>query len=454
MSAILCVRMGHVLPKAGRVGVLVIVGCFFAACVAVAAPIRQCTTAAGGINVCTIKEESKQRIAVGDTISRAYDWTGSPVFSSGGTRYAYKAREGNDWFVVDNGREGKHYDEILSLIVDEALRSVGFNVFGPLGGMVYGGRKGSDWFVGAEDREYGPYDEVRFAVLSPGGETMAFRARRGDRWFMVVNGSEGEAHDWVGMPVLNNDGLHVAYRGRNGARWFAVYDTTEDTSYDWVGTPVFVPSGAEIAYIARRGTEWFVVSGEERFGPFEDILSLDENRDRRLFGMLTFDDTGKAPRYRARRNGVWSVFEGAREQERDTRGARVISEAEREAIKQLLEHMALRLETIAARFRVIASRIEARVDKYEEIRGGSASGLRNDLALARRAVWDAEQGVKELRSAVDAMTGVDDTASLRGIVSNMRPRMGSVIDAIKRARFRFIEILEEIRAYEAGTLEE
>ncbi|MEW6416877.1 MAG: hypothetical protein AB1480_02010 [Nitrospirota bacterium] len=60
------------------------------------------------------KEGDKWLVVVDGKEGKKYDGIGALIFSPDSKRVAYQAIEGDEWFVVVDGKEGKRYDMIVT----------------------------------------------------------------------------------------------------------------------------------------------------------------------------------------------------------------------------------------------------------------------------------------------------------------------------------------------------
>jgi hypothetical protein len=252
--------------------------------------------------------------------SRDYDEVG-PIFWT--TDFAWSAKSGGKWRVVDGGAEGPAYDWVWSFHHPP---------------LAYAAQEGGKFHLVLGDRRFGPFDQA-----TPYSERL-FTAEEGGRARVFVDGAPGEAFKGVGDPWFDegvlrydargDDGQYLvtdgkkegpferAWRqGRNyhvikagkrhlvrrgawsrgyddireaqvegffqaaeGGQWFAVSGEREGERFDELLHWEPSPDGKSIAYAGRRGGEWFVVAGEAKAGPFTAVGRPFWNGDRVGFG--------------------------------------------------------------------------------------------------------------------------------------------------------------------------
>lgn len=163
-------------------------------------------------------------------------------FSPDGTRLAYKAWRGSEFFMGFAGREGRPL--------------AGFQlVFAPRGeGFAQVVRQHEQSWV-IHNGEAGPhFTYVSKLVFSPDGTRLAYRVRDGNRCRVVLDGRKGPPYDRLGDLTFSPDAKRFAYVASViGAqnRSFIVCDGQEGPNFSHVDKPVFSPDGKRLAYLAR-----------------------------------------------------------------------------------------------------------------------------------------------------------------------------------------------------------
>lgn len=95
-----------------------------------------------------------------------YDWVGESVVSFDGTKKAFKARKGDKWLIVMDGKEGKEYD----------------NVSDP--------------------------------KFSRENSRMWYTARGGEHQLLIIDGQESKEYDEIDPPTFNKDNSRYFFKGR------------------------------------------------------------------------------------------------------------------------------------------------------------------------------------------------------------------------------------------------
>ena len=131
------------------------------------------------------KEGPKKFIVVDGKRGPDFDFVGAPRFEEDGKDVYYVARFANRFFVVRNGEAGEQFNLILteeSFYPHPLMRSPTSST------LLYRARRGDDWFVVVGDRTVGPFDYVWMPRFSPDGRKAMFGARKGgELWWKVVD---------------------------------------------------------------------------------------------------------------------------------------------------------------------------------------------------------------------------------------------------------------------------
>ncbi len=238
-----------------------------------------------------------------------------PVFSPDGTRLAYVAeaeKEGS--FIVADGQKGQKYD-CIALGSDSRRPDWPKCLFSPDGKhLAYAAARGVKWMAVLDGKEGREYDSVDSLVFSEDGNHLAYRAgARGEwnRWehFIVRDGKEGQRYEQrlrgitVGDPVFNADGTHLAYTlvqedmETEKIRYHLILDEKAVASDDNMDDVRLSPDGKQFAYLKQEGGR------DGRVHIVGNVL-----------GIRTYDRIRKEPRYTAN-GGLTYVAERARKLE-------------------------------------------------------------------------------------------------------------------------------------------
>ncbi|HEX9114307.1 MAG TPA: hypothetical protein VF888_08175, partial [Nitrospirota bacterium] len=115
-----------------------------------------------------------QAFVNGTEKAKKYDEAAGLAYSKDSRNYAYTAREGGNWFIVVNGKEGPAFDKVVT------------------------------------------------PVFSPDGKSLVYRARKDDKRFVVTADENGRtikrhpAYEQVFQPVFTGVGKEIAYGVKDG----------------------------------------------------------------------------------------------------------------------------------------------------------------------------------------------------------------------------------------------
>ena len=184
----------------------------------------------------------------------SYQWYASPDLK----RVAYAVTSGDKQFVVVDGIEDEHYDEV----------KLQRDPFSPDSQHIkYSARSSSEWF--------GVVDGVKAnaGIFSPDSSRIAGIHREGDKMHIVVDGAAGREHtgmdfNYTRYLVFSPDSQRIAFVGvislEENQKCLAVIDYTPGRIYDDVWEIIFSPDSQHSAYIATwQGERFVVLDGEE-----------------------------------------------------------------------------------------------------------------------------------------------------------------------------------------------
>jgi rRNA maturation protein Nop10 len=181
-------------------------------------------------------------------------------FDPGSLRFAARAKQGQKWVLVVDGKERGTFDGIESVLVS------------PLGQhVVYSAKRDNKWVKMMDDKELGSaFDKLSggFWLFGDAGlERHAYAAKRGDKWLMIADGKEGPKFKELGHPYFSRNGQRLVYRASPGKKkkWVMVVDGKVGPDFDEVGRAFFSSDGRRLAYRAKRGDkrELFILDGKE-----------------------------------------------------------------------------------------------------------------------------------------------------------------------------------------------
>ncbi len=257
-----------------------------------------------------IKKDNNKRAVIIDGVENSpYDSivTKAPVFSPDGKRVAYIAgltvgngHSGqNEYFIVLDGVQGKHYADIWptimfspdskhvvyianrSILVEDGVEGKAYTGNGyvtPQQGITFSPDckrlayyvwEGQDSrFVVVDGIEGKRYSAITGPIVfSPDSKQVAYFATQSGKNFAVINGVEGplfdaaqRADEQAGI-FFSPDSKHVVYRVQHGNKFAMVMDNSEGSLHDGVGSvPSFSSDGRHVAYTARDGEKQCVVA--------------------------------------------------------------------------------------------------------------------------------------------------------------------------------------------------
>ena len=205
------------------------------------------------------------KVVVDEVYGKEYQFpgVGKVVFSPDSRHVAYWAKsDGEGYFVVLDGIEGKNYSEVRDPIFSQDSNHT-----------TYAARSDDGWRVILDGNEGNNYTEVWGLTFSPDSKHLAYAARASrdgkEMQFVVVDGKEGKQylHDWYGQgilygPVFSPDGK-VTYVANDGNRAeFVVVDQTRKID-PWIllgGSALVFDSPDTFHYMGRNETGSYIVN--------------------------------------------------------------------------------------------------------------------------------------------------------------------------------------------------
>ncbi len=209
-------------------------------------------------------------------------------------RIAYATMESGKIVVVDGKKEAKYINLGKDLI------------FSPNGKhLAYGAYDGNNWFVvmdGIEGKKYGDFIEHSI-VFSPDSQKIAYVANEIGKWFVVVDGNEESKYDRIGIPLLfSPDSKRIAYFAAEGVKGFVVVDGKEEKRYEPIGNLTFSPDSKRVAYGAKKGKESQVVVDGKEGKKYDSIVTVNG-------GKIIFDSPDNLHYIALKDNSVYLVQE-------------------------------------------------------------------------------------------------------------------------------------------------
>lgn len=219
-----------------------------------------------------------------------------PYDEPAGTSLNYLPRAGG-WFVMFEGRRGGK-----ELAVVDGVEGKPYDYVGPIhvspGGehTLYTVRQGEESFVvfdGKEGPKFSSIDiDYGVSPFSPDGRHYAYAASREDppdlKFLVVADGKEGRLYDFITGVTYTPDGAHLLYLAFDRSRWrtFLVRDGEEVAAYEMLsdGDIRFGPGGKRMYFRLRplgegRSQEAVVVDG--RAFTYDNVLDVEFSPDGR-----------------------------------------------------------------------------------------------------------------------------------------------------------------------------
>lgn len=184
---------------------------------------------------CIYKEGDNKYVVVDGKPGERYDNITELKFSTNGKRFVYAAWCGDSMCAVVDGMEQKSYRWVMNITFSPDSKRMAYSA-GLKGGkyeccIVVDGVEGKSY----SDRPWEELPEyISTPVFSPDSKCVGYAVVMGNKSWMVVNGVEGKHYDELRKETIG---------GRN---------------YKWDKSFAFSPDG-KIAYWAKQGDKWMVV---------------------------------------------------------------------------------------------------------------------------------------------------------------------------------------------------
>lgn len=220
------------------------------------------------------QNDGKYAIFINEKKSAVYDSFNLPMFiSPDGGNVIYTAGRNGKMFVVANGKEGKAYDAVYTIIFSPVSQSI-----------AYISREGEKEFVVINDQEGKRYDNVNIGkdafLFSPDGKKVAYMAFQGQKQFVVINDQESSSYDYVvDNLVFSPDSQKLAYIVTKEGKPFIVINhqeyRPESWPYDVVKSLAFTLDSKELWFIVHRNERWLFDSTGAGEGSISNSDSLE-----------------------------------------------------------------------------------------------------------------------------------------------------------------------------------
>jgi hypothetical protein len=122
------------------------------------------------------------------------------------------------------------------------------------------------WFVVIDGKEGKHYDDIGKSTLvfSPDSRRVAYGVQSGKERFAVIDGQEGKHYDSIGFSLtFSPDNMHLVYAAQSGKKQFIVVDKKEEKHYDEVlligKENVIFDSSDSLHYLATKDKNIYLV---------------------------------------------------------------------------------------------------------------------------------------------------------------------------------------------------
>lgn len=170
-------------------------------------------------------------------------------FSPDGSVWGYSAKQKDRELVVINGRESKHYEELLHpwLTFDLSFSQKG-------GHFAFGVRNEGKCFLVINGEEMSPFENVENFHWSHSGERYCYTAKIKGNECYIVDGEQGPVYQSVGWLVFSPDDKHFAYTAKTEKGYFVLIDHERiGEVYNDIESITFSPDGKHLAYWIKQG---------------------------------------------------------------------------------------------------------------------------------------------------------------------------------------------------------
>ncbi len=203
---------------------------------------------------------------------KRYDEIKSIIISPDGKKIAYVVRERNEEFVVANGFEGKKYDQVYSQFTYPYKRGESYYQISPNWRLVFSdnsqklgyiAKVGPKFVVVVNDlhgkeRESQQYDEILSRVFfTSNGQRFGFIARDGKKTFAVINGNEEQSYDYIT--------LSSAQSYREGSPFNQFYRHFADKRF-------FTEDGKRYIYFGERNERFYLIINGKEVSSYEEVV--------------------------------------------------------------------------------------------------------------------------------------------------------------------------------------
>ena len=120
--------------------------------------------------------------------------------------------------------------------------------------MVYAAQKDEKWFVVIDGKEGKKYDGIGSLMFNPETNQIAYIAMKGKKFLIITDDNESSEYDIFGGMAFSEDGKHFGYIAGIGETFFCVIDGQKSQEYDTIAqnSLIFSPNGERSSFIAVK----------------------------------------------------------------------------------------------------------------------------------------------------------------------------------------------------------
>jgi WD40 repeat protein len=201
--------------------------------------------------------------ALGGKTGSGYDAiVRNSVVSLGGGNLSYVVRKNSKSVAMLQGREGKAYDDLSSLIING-------------GRTAYAAAVGNEVCMVIDGKEGPRYEGVRYpgTVFGPQVKRVAYAVSKAGKSAVWIDSRESKWYDRVDYKSLtfSPDGAKFAFAANSKTGAKVVLDSVEGPSFSEVSHLSFNADGGRFAYAGRLDFKHWLVLDGKKLGPYDDV---------------------------------------------------------------------------------------------------------------------------------------------------------------------------------------
>jgi Tol biopolymer transport system component len=203
--------------------------------------------------------EGKSFVVLDGRQQEKYEYVSEPVFSPDGNTIAFQAglqstlMHVDKWVIVVNGKRGRAFDGMEARVAGRPTPLA----FSPDGTrLVYSARQGEEYFLVEDDKII---TKGMSPVFSPDGRRLVYKYLKGSGWVVVVDNWEGEKFDNIDISslVFSPDSSSIAYPALKKPHYYHVWNHRLSEPLCPFDSGRFSPDSRHIAYAAARSPKDF-----------------------------------------------------------------------------------------------------------------------------------------------------------------------------------------------------